>query len=415
MKRRQFIKGLAAAGAAVSSSTLTLNQAMAQGADRFWVFINASGGWDTTQVCDPKGNTVPYSEERGAVNRFDTADIRQLGNIRYAPYPSSIEPDTDWLDVFFRNHYHRLTVFNGVNYQTNSHSTGRRKFFTGSSEPTMPVTAALVAAPYGASQPMAFYDGGGVNTTGGVVSASRLSDTSLITRLTTPNPYMPSEIFDDIKSTGDQQLQGLINSAVSENTQDAMEKFQDARLGNQGLDQLLSRMPANPSGGLKFKAEIAAAAFASGLSTSANMDSGGFDTHNDHDRRQTNALGTFLEGIDHLWSELERQGISDRTTVVIGGDFSRTPYYNDRAGKDHWSVGSIMAMGAGVPGNRVIGASDHQFKARKINPNTLQLDDNGVYLTPGHINKSLRRLAGLTGSALDREFPLAVDELNLFG
>lgn len=413
MQRRQFIKSLAAAGVALSTSSLTLNRAFAANSNRFWVFINAKGGWDATQLCDPKGNTVPYSDSRGTVNNFDTADIRQRGNIRYAPYPDGINPDTDWLDVFFKNHYQRTTVFNGVNYSTNSHSTGRRKFFAGSSDPGMPVTGALIAAPYGDNQPLAFYDGGGVSTTAGIVSAARISDAGLISRLSSPNPYMPAEIFDDIEASGQKQLQILLNNAVSDQRAIAMQKLQDSRQSNQGLDRLLSSLPADRSSGFKGDAEIAAAAFASGLSTSANLDNGGFDTHGDHDNRQSNALNNLLSGIDHLWLQLERLSIADRTTVVVGSDFSRTPYYNSNRGKDHWSVGSMMVMGAGVTGNRVIGATDHQFKALKLNPSTLQPDENGAYLTPAHINKSLRRLAGISGSALDRRFPLAVDELGL--
>ena len=100
-------------------------------------------------------------------------------------------------------------------------------------------------------------------------------------------------------------------------------------------------------------------------------------------------------------------------TVVIGSDFGRTPFYNDNNGKDHWNVTSIMAMGAGVRGNRIIGATDDHVEALKISPQTLQLDPNGITLTPEHIHLALRRMAGVSAE-LSSQFAISGNELNLF-
>ena len=43
--------------------------------------------------------------------------------------------------------------------------------------------------------------------------------------------------------------------------------------------------------------------------------------------------------------------------VVVASDFGRTRYNGD-GGKDHWPITSMMMMGAGISGGRVIGQTD---------------------------------------------------------
>jgi uncharacterized protein (DUF1501 family) len=44
--------------------------------------------------------------------------------------------------------------------------------------------------------------------------------------------------------------------------------------------------------------------------------------------------------------------------VIAQSEMGRTPTYNSGNGKDHWPIGSIMFLGCGIRGNRVIGATD---------------------------------------------------------
>jgi hypothetical protein len=60
-----------------------------------------------------------------------------------------------------------------------------------------------------------------------------------------------------------------------------------------------------------------------------------------------------------------------------------------------------------VKGNRVIGATDSQVKSRKINHQTLALDDvNGTPLNVADIHASLRELSGVKNGVLDKAFPV---------
>jgi len=118
-----------------------------------------------------------------------------------------------------------------------------------------------------------------------------------------------------------------------------------------------------------------------------------------------------------LKQEAVTQGIENDVVFVIGSEFGRTPGYNGGNGKDHWSVSSMMFMGKGIEGGRVIGSSTHRHSAEKVNATTLVKDENGIEITYAHVNKALRKLAGIENNQLITQYyPLSgeIEELNLF-
>ncbi|MCP5163058.1 MAG: DUF1501 domain-containing protein [Hahellaceae bacterium] len=421
MKRRDLFKAFAASGLALCLPSISLQARAAADPNRFWVMVNAGGGWDPTSLCDPKGN-VERSDGRGPVNNFSAADIRTTGGLRYAPYPSTITaPATDMFESFFSRHAGRLLVINGVDTQTNSHTVGNRFTWSGKSDMGHPSFAAMVAASAGATKPMAYISNGGYDFTDGLVSASRVSGSGSFSKLAYPNEpspgnterYFEDDIYARVAQSQANRLRQLRDDEVLLKRRQKIQELLSARTGDGNLQEIVAKLPSRISNGLRGQAEMAAAAFSAGLAVSANLNVGGFDTHGNHDQSHSNSLNTLLDGIDHLWTELERQGVADQTTVVIGSDFGRTPFYNANRGKDHWNVTSVMLMGAGIRGNRVIGQTSALYTAMPVNAQTLQPDTSGVIITPAHIHKSLRRLAGLAGTEIDQRYPVAVDELPL--
>jgi uncharacterized protein (DUF1501 family) len=122
-----------------------------------------------------------------------------------------------------------------------------------------------------------------------------------------------------------------------------------------------------------------------------------------------------LLGMDFAWREAERQGVLDKVVIGAGSDFGRTPGYNDGNGKDHWSITSMMFMGAGIPGNKVIGATDDGHRAFGIRED-LSVDqaEGARRIEPKDIHHSLRRLAGVHDNELAEAFPLD-GPIDLFG
>ena len=70
-------------------------------------------------------------------------------------------------------------------------------------------------------------------------------------------------------------------------------------------------------------------------------------------------LPTFDHAISVLLEDLHERGLLERTSVVVWGEFGRTPRINADAGRDHWpDTQSILLAGGGIQGGRVIGTTD---------------------------------------------------------
>lgn len=408
---------------------MSLTPALGAVPDRFWVLVDAGGGWDPTMFCDPKGD-APRSDGRGPVNNFPASVIRRAGSITYAggyaedsEMPAAGSPGH--LDTFFQKHYSRLLVINGIDTQTNNHDAGSRFVWSGKIENGYPSFGALVAAAIAPEQPLSFISNGGYDFTASLVAPARVSGSSTFQELAYPNaasphneadhrnPYFTDAVYEKIEAARSARLARLIRGSTLPLETRQMRQLQTVRGEDNNLNRLVQALPDRISNGLPGQAEVAVASFTSGLAVSANLSTGGFDTHGNHDRDQSRRLTELLEGIDHLWNEIERAGLQNRTTVLVGSDFGRTPFYNSNRGKDHWNVTSMLAMGAGIRGNRVIGATDANVEARPVNPQNLQVDSNGIILTPEHIHVALRDLAGIPPD-LDNQFGIAAPLLNLF-
>ena len=117
----------------------------------------------------------------------------------------------------------------------------------------------------------------------------------------------------------------------------------------------------------------------------------------------------FLAGIDHVLKRAEELRIRDKLVVVIQSEMGRTPNYNKGQGKDHWSIGSIMFLGPGIRGNRVIGKTDDEQFLVPIDPQSLSLNkEAGVRVRPEHIHQALRSFAGIADHEFSKKFPLNV-------
>jgi Protein of unknown function (DUF1501) len=85
-----------------------------------------------------------------------------------------------------------------------------------------------------------------------------------------------------------------------------------------------------------------------------------YDTHGDNFNTMKKALlPEFDRAFAGLLEDLSERGMLDTTLVIAMGEFGRTPKVNEAAGRDHHSKAwSIVLAGAGIPGGRVLGATD---------------------------------------------------------
>lgn len=85
-----------------------------------------------------------------------------------------------------------------------------------------------------------------------------------------------------------------------------------------------------------------------------------YDTHGDNFNIMRKVLlPEFDRAFAALLEDLHERGMLDSTLVIAMGEFGRTPKVNKDAGRDHHSkCWSAVFAGAGIPGGRVLGATD---------------------------------------------------------
>ena len=420
MKRRTMLKGmLAAAGGVISGWRMPLAHAADYGG-RFFIFVQADGGWDPTSFCDPKGNTPGEP----VINHWAEQDeIRQVGNISYAPFANN--------ESFFEKYYRRMLVINGVDAQTNSHTVGIVHNWSGRNSEGYPSATALLAAHYAPDTSVPYLNFGGYSETSGITRFTRMNNPSLLRNIAAPEVsswdaderYFTEEDWGSLEYFRSQTTARL-EIAPDLLPMDRLNRsfYASAYANAEGLKAYAAAIP--PEGELertdeyddasrryesqlRRQAQLSVLAFKTGVAVSADLWLGGFDTHANHDPEQEWLLGNLTDSVDYLWDYAEEHGVADRLVVVLGSDFGRTNFYNADDGKDHWPIGSFVIMEKNQPWtDRVVGETDDLHFARRINPMSLERDDaTGTIIYPKHVHKALRRYLGIENTPGAMRFP----------
>jgi uncharacterized protein (DUF1501 family) len=382
----------------------------------YYVVLNASGGWDTTYLMDPKGINE--------INRlYKDGDILTHGAHKYAPTAKHIQGGMSNED-FYAAYGDELLVLNGLDYSVNNHSPGARYMATGKLDSlAYPTFAALVAACQGPTCPLAFLTFGNYSATGNLVAMSRIPYLPSLARIANADavegnakaPYHDRFALDRIEQALADQNAASADSARLPRLERAENMLYAAQVNSKALERVTPHIPKDiPKERLSQQAEIALASFKAGVCVSANLTIGQFDSHANNDPDQMKLIPEFLAGIAYLIRRAEELQIREQLVVIVQSEMGRTPTYNNGNGKDHWSIGSIMFLGHGIKGNRVLGATDEKQFQVPINPQTLAIDrEQGARVRPEHIHTALRELAGIAEHPASKKFPLGVPEKEL--
>ena len=408
MKRRDFFSLMAGAGICATGLSRAALAGLGGGSGPtaaaydgpLFVTFAADGGWDPTGFCDPHANLH---------NSYGTGDIVSMGGIQYANIGGNA--------AFFNRFADRLLVLNGVDTSTNNHQIGRRHIWTGKQDATHPHWAALAAGTLGPEQPLAYIGEASQSETEGVVARSRVSNSDVLNELSYPdrvnpaNPdnlttYHPEPASEMIEEWRSARLERMSAEQHLPKIAHALSNVITTRLGSNELELLQSYLPSPlDDDPIRRQIQIAIAAYKAGITIAATFGLNGFDTHENNDANQNAMRGQLFGHVAFLWDEAERQGVDANVVCAMGSDFGRTPEYNSRNGKNHWQYTSMMLMGYGIEGNRTVGATDSGQFGRKVDPDTLELSDDGVMLRPSHVHAALRELAGVS-TDLQTRYPL---------
>jgi hypothetical protein len=96
---------------------------------------------------------------------------------------------------------------------------------------------------------------------------------------------------------------------------------------------------------------------------------GRWDTHGDNFRSNAKRIPKLDKALSALVEDLHARGLDKDVSVVVWGEFGRTPKINKDAGRDHWPpVSFAILAGGGMRTGQVIGATNRLGEVPKDRP-----------------------------------------------
>jgi hypothetical protein len=96
---------------------------------------------------------------------------------------------------------------------------------------------------------------------------------------------------------------------------------------------------------------------------------GRWDTHGQNFKSNAKRIPKLDMALSALIDDLHSRGLDKDVTVVVWGEFGRTPKVNSGAGRDHWPrVSMAMLAGGGLRTGQVIGSTDKDAAYAKDRP-----------------------------------------------
>ena len=140
------------------------------------------------------------------------------------------------------------------------------------------------------------------------------------------------------------------------------------------------------------------------------MNFGKYDWHMENFREAKLTLPLLDQGVAALVEDLYERGLDRDVTVIVWGEFGRSPKINANGGRDHWSnVMSALLVGGGLRMGQVIGSTGRLGEEAKERPVRFQEVFATLYHTLGiDLERTLfNDLSGRPQYLLDHRTPIA--------
>lgn len=122
-----------------------------------------------------------------------------------------------------------------------------------------------------------------------------------------------------------------------------------------------------------------------------------FDWHGNNFGSARKVIPLLDQGVAALVQDLHERGLDKDVTVLVWGEFGRTPKINERAGRDHWPrVHSALLAGGGMRTGQVIGSTNGLAEEAATRPVHMQEVFATVYRNLG-IDVSQTTIPDLNG------------------
>lgn len=122
----------------------------------------------------------------------------------------------------------------------------------------------------------------------------------------------------------------------------------------------------------------------------------GWDSHANNHEVHRKLVAQLDPAFSALIADLKRRDLLDRTVVVCGGEFGRTPKVNIAGGRDHWPNGFTVALaGGGFRGGIAHGKTDPQGQSGPDQPTSVE-DIHATVLSTLGLNPAHENIAPAT-------------------
>jgi len=132
-----------------------------------------------------------------------------------------------------------------------------------------------------------------------------------------------------------------------------------------------------------------------------------WDWHGANFRQGREDMPLLDQGVSALVDDLEQRGMLDDVSVVVWGEFGRTPKINNSAGRDHWpQVSCALLAGGGINAGQVIGQTNRLGEVPQSRPVHFQEVFATLYKNLGiNVDQvTLRDLSGRPQYLVDRDY-----------
>lgn len=383
MNRRKFLKTSALATAGLTAaSTLPIKKARAAVPARQYVFINLGGGWDSTQVCDPKPqypatvDTPPGQMLSYGGGTFEVWDPI-LPNMPTGPNaPDSV------VKQFFDAYWDQTCIIKGVGLRSVAHTICAERTYTGKQGGTSPDIPTIIGFETAQDLPVPYLNIRGPGWAGPLGAAvGRIGATGQLRTLIDPTrANWPLSFLPTLQDEADIERFHLANAERVRATRGSL-GYNKARIDDftESLgraDQLRDDGKNLNFGGGNLLGQLTTAlsAFELGLTAVVMVNDGaGYDTHGGNNQAQGpaqsavfGAIHTFLDELQLRPGSTPGSNMLDETCVIVMSEMTRTPRLNGGQGKDHWPVGCTFTVGAGVAGGTIVGDTGDAQRALQL-------------------------------------------------
>ncbi len=404
MQRRTFLHSSLTMGGLIAVATLPLRRALAADAPvgnrRKFIFVMNYGGWDPTRVFAPEFDNLSVDMERAAQSA-------SMGNVTFVDH--EMRPS---VRAFMERYYGDTLIVKGILVPSVAHENCLRLAMTGTTRQDASDWPAIMAGVQGAQFALPHVVAAGpsfpgefgafVTRTGTSGQLPALLDGSIIGWSDTPTaaPAEAAEaVMDEYLS---QRLAALAQLAVPGREATLAAAYATSLQRARSLKGLADIVDWSQGSTFVEQAKFGVDVLALGVSrcVTLSFSYNGWDTHVANDIYQSQNFEMLFKGLGGLMDLLASvpgeysATLAEETVVIVLSEMGRTPQLNAGQGKDHWPYTSAMLVGAGVTGNRVVGAYDALYYGKKLDLASAEVDDDaGQSLSSDVLGATLLALA----------------------